>query len=141
MLAEKKILYTAPAPSCDYDRDGRLDVLLASWWLEAPSLLLHNETPGGHWLDVRVQGKGNVNRMGIGSRVRVYAAGKAGDRSALLGAMEISAGYGYASSQEAAAHFGLGEARTCDVVVTLPHGRGEVTRRNVPADQTLVVTL
>src|SRR3954467_4143395 len=69
ILKEKKIMYIAAGPSADYDRDGRLDLFLANWWVESHSLLLRNETPGGHWLDVQVEGKGGVNRMGVGSRV------------------------------------------------------------------------
>jgi enediyne biosynthesis protein E4 len=140
MVAEKKIMYSAPGPTCDFDHDGRLDMVLPNWWTELPSLLLKNETPGGHWLEVRVEGSGKVNRMGIGSRVELYEAGQAGDRSALLGSREIATGFGYASSQEAVAHFGLGDRRLCDVVVILPHDRGRILRKSVNADQRLTIS-
>ena len=140
MLRERKIIYTAPGPSGDYDNDGRLDLLLASWWTESPSLLLRNETLGGHWLDVRVEGRGAVNRQGIGSRVQVYPASKLGHRDALLGCREISVGYGYASGQPAIAHFGLGDIERVDVEVILPHGRGRLIRENVPADQRITLS-
>lgn len=140
VLREKKIIYTAPGPSGDYDNDGRLDVFLASWWIEAPSMLLRNETPGGHWLDVRIEGSDGVNRMGLGSRVRVYPAGKLGDAAALLGCREIATGYGYASAQPAVAHFGLGEVERVDVEVTLPHGKGTVVRKDVKADQRITIS-
>ena len=78
----------------DFDRDGRLDLFLANWWMESRSLLLRNETPGGNWLNVRVEGSNGVNRMGVGARVRVYPAGKLGQADALLGAREIALGYG-----------------------------------------------
>ncbi len=45
---EKKVIYTAPGPSGDYDNDGRLDLFLPSWWPDRPSMLLHNETKGGN---------------------------------------------------------------------------------------------
>jgi hypothetical protein len=80
-----------------------------------------------------------VNRMGIGTLVRVYEAGKLGQPASLIGAREISAGYGYASGQEAIAHFGLGKLDQCDVEVVLPHGKGRIERRGVKADQRLVV--
>src|SRR5678815_2213201 len=117
----KKIIYMAAGPSCDFDRDGKLDLFLANWWIESRSLLLRNETPGGHWLDVRVEGRKGVNRMGIGARVKVYPAGQLADPKALLGAGEIRAGYGYCSGQEAVAHFGLGRVESMDVEVILPH--------------------
>ena len=106
MEREQKIVYMAPGPSADFDRDGRLDLFLANWWVKSRSLLLRNETPSGNWLQVAVRGTKGVNRMGIGSVVRLYPAGKMGQKDALLGAREISVGYGYASGQEAIAHFG-----------------------------------
>jgi hypothetical protein len=139
MLLERKILYAAPGPSGDFDNDGRLDLFLASWWLESPSLLLRNETKGGRWLAVRVEGPAGVNRMGVGARVFVYPAGKAGQASSLIGCREISAGYGYTSGQPAVAHFGLGREETCDVEVVLPHGKGKISRPGVKADQVLTV--
>jgi enediyne biosynthesis protein E4 len=139
MLAEKKIVYTAAGPSGDFDRDGRLDLFLANWWIESNSMLLHNETPGGHWLQVQVQAGNGVNRMGVGSRVNLYRAGAAGEPGAFLGCREIATGYGYASSQEAVAHFGLGEHTQCDVEVILPHGHGRIVRRNVQADQRITI--
>jgi hypothetical protein len=142
ILKDKRIIYTAPGPSGDFDNDGRLDVFLASWWVESPSMLLRNETPGGHWLDVRVEGGAGkaVNRMGIGAKVKVYPAGKLGDATALSGCREIAAGYGYASGQAAVAHFGLGTQERADVEVTLPHGKGTVVRQDVKADQRLTIT-
>ncbi|MGC4004149.1 MAG: CRTAC1 family protein [Pirellulales bacterium] len=139
MLHDKKVIYSAPAQTGDYDNDGRLDVFLASWWPQADSLLLRNETPGGHYLFVEVQGRDGVNRMGVGARVELFAAGKSGDQAARLGVREILVGHGYVSSHAAEAHFGLGERTTVDVVVTLPHGKGTIRRANVKADQRIVL--
>jgi hypothetical protein len=151
MQREHKIVYMAPGASCDYDRDGRLDLFLANWWVESRSLLLKNETKSGNWLQVQVGPRGGsqppdkqgaakpVNRQGIGALVRMYAAGKLGEPAALLGAKEIAVGYGYASGQEAIAHLGLGTLDTCDVEVVLPHGRGTVTHKGVKANQRLTV--
>ncbi|MEQ8791092.1 MAG: CRTAC1 family protein [Pirellulaceae bacterium] len=141
MIEEGKVIYSAPAPTVDYDRDGRIDILLANWWTESPSMLLRNETPSGNWLDVRVEGDGDkdINRMGVGSRVSVYRAGKLGEKDALLGVREIAVGFGYASAQQAVAHFGLGDDESCDVEVVLPHGRGRIEKPGVKANQTIVV--
>ncbi|MCA9117906.1 MAG: CRTAC1 family protein, partial [Planctomycetaceae bacterium] len=140
MIEDGKVIYGAPMPSADYNRDGRLDLFLANWWVERPSLLLRNETEGGHWLDVMVEGSGNVNRMGIGSRVEIYQPGQLGQAAGLVGCREIAVGYGYASAQEAAAHFGLGELKTCDVRVILPHGAGTIEKKNVEADQRVTLS-
>jgi hypothetical protein len=139
MIKSQKILYCAAGPTADFDRDGRIDLLFVNWWPESHSLLLKNETKGGNWLDVLVEGKDGVNRMGIGAMVRVFEAGKLGDSAALLGAREICIGYGWCSGQEAAVHFGLGKAEAVDIEVTLPHGKGKITRKDVKANQRLTV--
>ena len=139
LLKDKRIIYMAAGPSADFDRDGRLDLFLANWWVESRSLLLRNETPGVHWLDVRVEGPAGVNRMGVGAKVHVYPAGKLGETHALLGSREISVGYGYCSGQEAVAHFGLGKEAAVDLEVFLPHGKGKVVQKSVKADQRITV--
>src|SRR5262245_28928266 len=133
VIKDKKVIYMAPGPSGDYDNDGRLDLFLPNWWPESRSLLLHNETQGGGWLRVVVEGGKGVNRMGVGARVKVSAAGK------LLGCQEIATGYGYASGQPAVAHFGLGKEEKVDVEVTLPHGKGTLVRKDVTPNQRLVI--
>ena len=144
MVAERKIVYSAPGPTCDFDRDGRLDMLLPNWWSELPSLLLKNETASGHWLEIRVKGNATESRegvtsMGIGARVDLYEPGRSEQEAALIASREIATGFGYASSQEAVAHFGLGTRTQCDVVVTLPHGKGRIVRQSVKADQRLTI--
>jgi hypothetical protein len=139
IIREKKIIYMAPGPAGDFDNDGRLDLFLANWWAESRSLLLRNETPGGNWLRIAVEAGGNVNRMGIGSRVKIYRPGKLGDPSALLGCRDIATGYGYASGQPASAHFGLGSEKSVDVEIVLPHGKGTVTKAGVAANQLLTI--
>jgi hypothetical protein len=140
ILKEKKIIYTAPGPTGDFDNDGRLDMFLPNWWIEAPSLLLKNETPGGNWLDVQVVGPAGVNRMGIGTRLLIYPAGKLGDAASLIGCREIAAGYGYASGQPAIAHFGLGDLAAVDIEAVLPHGKGKLTRKDLMANQRVTIT-
>lgn len=140
LIREKLIFYAAPGPVADWDNDGRLEMFLPSWWPESRSLLLRNETPSGNWLKVRIDGGKVTNRMGIGSRVNVYPAGKLADRSSLLGCCEIAVGYGYASGQPAYAHFGLGDHETVDVEIILPHGKGTITRRGVGANRWLMVS-
>ncbi len=138
MLEEKKFVYMAPCATSDFDRDGRLDMFLPNWWIESRSLLLRNETPGGNWLQVSVEGKGGVNRMGVGARVHVYPAGKR-DAASRIGLREICIGYGYCSGQEAVAHFGLGKSERVDVEVELPHGKGKLTKTDVLANQRIVL--
>ena len=77
--------------------------------------------------------------MGIGTKVRLYQAGKLGDPKALLGISEIGTGHGYCTGQEAVAHFGLGAASRCDVELILPFGKGTIRRRGVAASQRIVI--
>jgi hypothetical protein len=137
--AAKANAHFPAGPVADYDRDGRIDVLLASWFPEIPSALLLNRTPTNHhWLQVKVRGK-TVNRMGIGSKISVYRVGRLGQRAALLGYQEIDISQGFCSGHEAVAHFGLGRVSACDVQVILPFKKGTIVKRNVAADQRLVV--
>jgi len=131
--------YFPAGPIADYDRDGRLDVFFASWRSDGPSRFFLNRSPQRHWIDVRVVGR-TINRMGIGARVSVYEAGKAGERSALLGCREVGIGDGFCTGHEAVCHFGLDDRTRCDVEVTLPFGRAVIRRRDVAADQVLSVS-
>lgn len=138
LIKNGRVTYYAPGPSGDYDNDGRLDLFLPNWWPTRPSLLLRNETPSGNYLAVEVVGKKQINRMGLGCVVRAYAAGEAGKKgAAFVSSEQIATGYGYASAQPAVAHLGLGKRESCDVVVTLPYGKGEVVKKGVKANQKL----
>lgn len=132
------MVYYPAAPAADYDADGRVDLFCINWFANNRSRLLHNESPPRSWLSVRVTGTKKVNRMGLGTKVSVYAAGKLGVAAALLGHSEISVGYGYASGQMPVAHFGLGDAKTVDVRAVLPDG-GVVERKAVAAGKVLVI--
>jgi hypothetical protein len=137
---EKMVGYYAPAPVADYDRDGRLDIFLASWFEQLPNYLMRNVTAGGNWLTVRVEGKSPPhNTMGIGALVRLYTAGHAGEVQHQLGRRDIAVGTGYASCEEALGHFGLGSAASCDVVVSW-HGK-QWQRKGVAANQLLTITV
>lgn len=141
LLADRRIIYTAPAPSADFDRDGRLDLFFANWFPESPSMLLRNTSAGGHWIEVTVAGSSGINAMGVGSRISVYRSGQAGSADALLGYREISVGFGYASGHEAVAHFGLGDVDSCDLVIEGVNSLARVVREHVSADQRIQISL
>jgi hypothetical protein len=137
---EKMTGYYAPAPVGDFDRDGRLDIFLASWFENLPNRLYRNVTPGGNWLNVRVEGNGqDRNTQGIGAVVRIYTSGHASQPQHQLGRRDIAVGAGYASCEEAAAHFGLGDATTCDIEITW--GAKKVQRTKVAANQTVSIAV
>ena len=149
---ERLFGYYAPGPVADYDGDGLLDTFLPTWGVftksqkvvgldakpEIPSYLFRNVTQGGHWLIVRVAGKAaGRNPMGVGATVRVYEAGFAGDAGRLLGRHDITLSNGWSSANEPLAHFGLGKADKCDVVVTW--GKAQVRQEGVSADRKITI--
>jgi hypothetical protein len=137
---EKMIGYYAAAPATDFDGDGRIDMFLASWFEHLPNRLFRNVSVSGNWLTVRVDGREeNLNSMGVGAVVRIYAAEHLGDPAHLLGRHDIAIGTGYASGDEAVAHFGLGRIAQCDVEVRW--GKRRLCRGQVAANQALTLQL
>jgi hypothetical protein len=129
---EGKMVYFVDGPPVDFDNDGRLD-FFAGIWPDENSKLFRNETAKtGHWLKIKVDGRG-MNRMGIGAKVRVMSDGK------LVGFREIGLCGGYSGSAPAIAHFGLGERQKVDVEVRLPSRVEPIVVKDVKADQLLVV--
>ena len=128
--------YWVSGPSLDVDRDGRLDLFLVEWEPSLPSLLLRNETTSGRWLEVSVGPEGG---FGLGWRVEVYRAGRAGDPEALLGVREITVTQGYSAGVAPVAHFGLGEAELVSVRLIPPGGAEPLVLDEVEADQHLRV--
>jgi hypothetical protein len=114
----------------DLDDDGRLDVVIND--LDGRPQVLHNELAGaGHWLLVKLKGKG-PNTDAIGAVVTVKAG-------ALAQTRVVQSGTSYLSQDDMRRHFGLGAATRADSVeVRWPDGTS--TRlENVKADALLVV--
>ena len=98
----------------DLDDDGRLDVVIND--LDGSPQVLRNETTGaGHWLLVKVRGKGKTTDA-LGAVITV----KAGP---LVQRRVVLSGTGYLSQDDRRAHFGLGQAGRADSVeVRWPDG-------------------
>ncbi len=121
----------------DYDGDGDQDLLVAR--NQDTPLLYRRDGDGGHYLRVRVQGRGaregGTNRRGIGARVELVAAEGAPPQK-----QQILGGCGFLGQSENVAHFGVGDERSvASVQVYFPVTGLTVTHRNVPADQELVI--
>ncbi len=116
--------------SGDLDGDGDLDLYLANDG--QANVLLENQYGGtNHWLKVELAGLA-PNTFAVGAKVYVTAGGETMMRQAV-------AGEGYLSQNAPTLHFGLGDATTvARVHVVWPDGF-ESLRRDVAADQTLVV--
>jgi hypothetical protein len=101
----------------DVDNDGRLDVMITN--NNGPARLLLNRSRAGHWLSVRLQGSGVVNRDGLGARVTVRRR----NRPDLVRRVQTDSSYCSASDRRA--HFGMGDAEPESVEVAWPDGAVE----------------
>ena len=83
----------------DFDRDGRIDVVVTR--LNEKPVVLRNVSEGaGHWIALRLEGT-RSNRDGIGARVHlVTASGEQWNR--------VTTSVGYGGSSDRLAHFGFG---------------------------------
>jgi hypothetical protein len=114
----------------DYDEDGDIDMFVTA--MDAPGMLLRNDTPeSGHYLQLALEGTAS-NRDAVGTRVIVTAAGRK-----QIG--ERFGGGSYLSASDPKLHFGLGRAKRVErVEIRWPSGRREILE-NVEVDQVLVV--
>jgi hypothetical protein len=114
----------------DYDKDGRLDVLVRNYG--QPAHLLRNVGAWGHWLRVKLVGT-ESNRDAVGARVTVTAGG-------LRQTREVQAGSGYLSGSSLIQHFGLGAADRVDALhIRWPSGQ-ETELAGLAADRVLRIT-
>jgi hypothetical protein len=117
------------AAAGDLDNDGRVDLLVVH--RDAPLAVLHNTTPGGHWLGLRLVGTKSP-RTPVGARVTCTAGGRTSVRW-------LTSGTSYLSASDPRLWFGLGEAGTVQrLEVRWPSGAVQ-SWNDVPADRILEV--
>ena len=111
--------------AADYDNDGRVDVAINS--IGGRLILLRNEGPTAHWLEVQIE------PFSPGAVVTLV---QADGRSVVR---EVHAGSSYLSSEDPRVHFGLGAASSV-AAVTVRYPDGTVRRVDGPrVDRLLVV--
>jgi len=110
------LLPTEAAARIDYDRDGRMDLVLGHSQREYR--LYRNATPtDNQWLGIRLVGGGAVHRDAIGTRVEVVT----GDGLSRMA--ERRAGESRGATHDPALHFGLGGYSSAETVaVRWPDG-------------------
>ncbi|MFQ5789849.1 MAG: ASPIC/UnbV domain-containing protein, partial [Acidobacteriota bacterium] len=110
--------------------DGDLDLVVVSH-SAAVSLLRNEGGDRNRWLVVEPRSR-QGNRFAVGAKVRVEVGG-------VSRAVQIGSQASYLSQNPYQAHFGLGAAQTVDrVLVEFPGGK-RVERRDVAANQRLVI--
>jgi hypothetical protein len=114
----------------DFDRDGRLDLVLQN--LDKPAVLLMGRGDAGNHLALELEGT-RSNRDALGAVVTVHVG-------ATTQVREVRAGTGFISSSSPVLHFGLGEASAVDSLeIRWPSGERQVLT-GVAANQKLRVT-
>ena len=133
------VLNSRASVPADYDRDGRLDLLMAHRD-PLPVTLFRNQTRRTHhWLEVRLVGNPATGGLyqstpeAIGAVVEVIAGAKTQRRDIRAG------GHSCASTRDHVAHFGVGQNTLVNVKVFWPSGQS--TRLpDQTVDRVLVVT-
>lgn len=117
------------AAAADFDGDGDVDLVTNNFNHEP--YLLRNDTPKGHYLQVRLRGK-TANRDGLGARVKVSS----GD---LVQHRETHSSGGYLTQSSPILHFGLGHRSKVERVEVLWPGSKVAQVELDPEIDTLLV--
>jgi hypothetical protein len=103
--------------TADYDRDGRVDLLITNGYKNARGRveLLGNKTESGHWIALELAG-GRRNPLAFGARVHVRT-------ETLSYWREVTDGASFRSQSEVnPVHLGIGRARVARLTVRWPGG-------------------
>jgi len=109
------LLPSEAAARIDYDRDGRMDLVIGHSQRQY-RLYRNVSQTANHWLGVRLTGGRTTHRDALGSRVEVTTA-DGRTRQA-----ERRAGQSRGATHDPALHFGLGPHTTATITVAWPDG-------------------
>ncbi len=113
----------------DYDRDGRVDLVVLVHGGDA-FVLRNVSSPTGHWLRIKLRQIGG-NTYAVGAKV--YLTTNASTMMA-----EVRSGSSYLSQHEQVLHFGLGQAKSVDSLRIIWPDGGEERHQDLSVDQELV---
>ena len=128
-LDELKGYYTG-ATYADLDNDGDLDLVANA--IDAPAVVLKNNTPKRNYVSLRFLGDG-LNHFGVGAKAYLFQKGK-------IQYQQLMLTRGFQSSTDVRMHFGLDSAAIIDsVLVVWPDARYQVIKGLVPNKQYSIV--
>ena len=111
--------YSYGAAWADFNRDGFLDLVVANGW-NGNAFVYRNNGSSNSWLSVRCRGTAS-NRDAVGAKVRVTATINGSSRTQMR---EIGGLSSFASQNEPAQHFGLGDATNVSLLrIEWPSGK------------------
>ena len=132
----------------DIDGDGRLDLItfdpVDHPGRERDILMLHNDLPKGHYVNVRPVGLPG-NKPASGAKIRVYEAGALNDPAKLVSYQQAiywgkqSAHWSPYTFGQTERHVGLGQRTSVDVSVEFYPSGKKVEQKGVKADSTVVI--
>ena len=122
--------YYNGAAYADLNNDGKLDLVINC--LNAPPLILQNNTPDKHYLAVSFKGDSGFNTFGVGCKAYLFQQGK-------MQFQQLMLTRGFMSSSEPRLHFGLDSLSRIDsILVVWPDQKYQVIQ-DVRADTQLIV--
>jgi hypothetical protein len=126
--------YFNGASYADLDNDGNLDMVINC--LNAPAVILKNNTPGKNYLSVAFKGEG-MNTTGIGVKAYLFSGGKSD--SYRMQYQELMLTRGFMSSSEPRLHFGLDSLSEVDsILIVWPNQKYQLLE-NVSVNKQLLV--
>lgn len=125
-------VHTASVASGDFDRDGRVDLVISSAEVRRPFLYLNRGETAGNWLEViPVRQVGGAVVPVFGARIEVtYQLADGSSKTALRYSGTQS--QSYYSNSSAASRFGVGTNATVSIKVRFPDG----TTRTLDSQET-----
>lgn len=131
-------MYSTGTAVGDLDNDGDLDLYCASFSGGSSNLFI-NKADNNNFVTIKLEGT-KSNRDAVGAKAWFYKAGHARQKNYLLGYRQVISGTGYCSHDAKEIHFGTGENKSVDIVISFSPLTGEKILRNVSAGSRLFIS-
>jgi hypothetical protein len=126
---EKLKGYSNGSAYADLDNDGRLDMVINC--IDAPAIILKNNTPSSSHITVSMQGD-SLNTKGIGAKVWAFAKGR-------MQYQQLMPTRGFQSASEPRLHFGLDSAAMLDSLLVVWPNHHFQWLKNIPANKPITL--